>query len=141
MNRQEIETILDQRLDAWRRHDAAALAAGHSEDGVYTSALMGNMQGISAIESLYRSWFSAFPEAAFEVENQIIDGDRAAVLWMQRGRHMGEFCGLAATGRIFQVEGAFFHVFKEGKIIYTKSIYDITGLLMQIGVLKAKPAH
>ncbi len=141
MTREEIETILAQRLEAWHRHDAAALTAGHSEDSVYTSAWVGTIQGQAAIKSLYTSWFSAFPEAVFEVENQVIDGNRTAISWKQTGRHMGEFCGLEATGRIFQLRGAFFYVFKDGKIVYTESIYDITGLMVQVGVLKAKPAH
>ncbi len=141
MTREEIETILARRLDAWQRHDAAALAAGHSEDSVYTSSWVGTIEGKPAIESLYFSWFSAFPEAIFEVESQVIDGDRAAWSWKQSGRHMGEFCGLEPTGRVFQVRGAFFHVFKEGKITHTESIYDITGLMVQVGVLKAKPAY
>jgi len=141
MTREELEAILAKRLDAWHRRDAAALAATHSEDGIYTSALVGPIQGRQAIESLYASWFSAFPEAEFEVESQVIDGNRVALSWKQRGRHMGEFCGLEATGRIFQIRGAFFHIFKEGKIVRTESIYDMTGLLVQIGILKAKPAR
>ena len=54
-------------------------------------------------------------------------------------RHLGEFCGLAATGRLFHVHGASYYAFQNSAIARTRSIYDITGLLMQIGVLRAKP--
>ncbi len=139
MTRQEIEMVLVRRLEAWRRRDAAAVAAEHSEDAVYESMLVGPLKGRTAITALYRSWFDAFPDAEFEVENQVIDSHSVAIAWTQKGRHMGEFCGLAATGRIFVLSGAFFFTFGAGGIVHTRSIYDITGLLVQIGVLKAKP--
>ena len=79
MTRQEIETILARRFEAMQHGDAATVAAMHSEDSVFTSMLVGTIQGRKAIESLHRDFFSAFPEAVFDLENQIIDGNRAAV--------------------------------------------------------------
>lgn len=140
MTRKEVKAIVAEWTEAWKRRDPAALTARYSEDAVYTSMLAGTIQGHAAIESLYRSWFSAFPEMMFEVESQVIDDARAAVLWSQRGRHLGDFCGLAGTGRNVLVQGTFFMTLKEGKIVRMRSIYDFTGLLIQVGVLKAKPA-
>jgi steroid delta-isomerase-like uncharacterized protein len=140
MKREEIEAILAEWQEAWRRRDAVALTAPYSEDAVYNSTLAGTIRGHQAIESLYRSWFSAFPDMAFELEAELIDGNQAVVIWSQRGKHMGEFCGLAGTGRSFVVQGVFFMTFQEGRITTMRSLYDFTGLLMQIGALKAKPA-
>jgi steroid delta-isomerase-like uncharacterized protein len=139
MRREEIETILAEWVDAWKRRDAVALTAPYSEDAVYESMLAGTIQGHAEIESLYRSWFLAFPEMVFEAESQVIDGAQAAIFWSQRGRHMGDFCGLAGTGRSFVLEGAFLMTLEEGRITRMRSLYDFTGLLVQVGVLKAKP--
>ncbi len=139
MTKQDIQSVLSQLLEAWQHRDAAALAARHSRDSVFESMLMGAIHGRGNIESLYRNWFLAFPDMEFAVTDQVIDGNQAAVFWTQRGRHLGEFCGLAATGRLFHVHGAFFYAFQNGEIARTRSVYDITGLLVQIGVLKAKP--
>ena len=139
MRREEIETILAEWVDAWKRRDAVALTAPYSEDAVYESMLAGTIQGHAEIESLYRSWFLAFPEMVFEAQNRVIDGAQAAIFWSQRGRHMGDFCGLAGTGRSFVLEGAFLMTLEEGRITRMRSLYDFTGLLVQVGVLKAKP--
>ena len=139
MKRKEIEAVLAEWLEAWRRRDAVALTAPYSEDAVYNSMLAGTVRGHPAIESLYRSWFSAFPEMEFEVESQVIERAKAAVFCSQRGRHMGDFCGLAGTGRSFVLQGAFLMTFRDGRITSTQSLYDFTGLLLQIGILKAKP--
>jgi steroid delta-isomerase-like uncharacterized protein len=140
MKREEIEALVTDWVEAWKRRDPDALTASYTEDGVYTSMLAGTIQGRRAIESLYRSWFAAFPEMVFEVERQVIEGESAAILWSQRGRHQGDFCGLPGTGRSFMIHGVFFMTFQTGKIASMRSIYDFTGLLIQVGVLKAKPA-
>ncbi len=140
MDRQRVEAVVAEWMQAWGRCDAAALSRAHAEDGVYDSMLAGQVRGREAIESLYRSWFSAFPDMAFEVEQRLIDGDRVALVWSQRGSHSGDFCGLSGTGRTFRLDGVFVLEFRDGSIARMRSIYDFTGLLLQLGVLKAKPA-
>ncbi|MGA2262226.1 MAG: ester cyclase [Acidobacteriota bacterium] len=140
MTYEEIEAILADWLQSMERRDAASLAARFSEDAIYTSMVAGTIRGRPAIEAMYRGWFTAFPEMVFEVESRLIDGARAAVLWSQQGRHLGEFVGIPATDRSFVLPGVFFMTFMEGKIVSLRSIYDFTGLLIQVGVLKAKPA-
>ena len=139
MKRKEIKAVLAEWLKAWKRRDAVALTAPYSEDAVYNSMLAGTIQGHAAIESLYRSWFAAFPEMEFEVESQVIDRATVAWFWSQRGRHLGDFCGLAGSGRSFILQGAFLMTLQDGRITSMRSLYDFTGLLVQIGVLKAKP--
>lgn len=135
-----IKETLQAWLQAWSRHDADTLAAAFAEDAVYTSMLAGTISGQKSILALYRDWLTAFPDMQFQVDSLLIDEDRAAVLWTQTGTHIGEFCGLAGTGRIFALPGGFFMSFREGRIVYMRSIYDFSGLLLQIGLLKAKPA-
>jgi steroid delta-isomerase-like uncharacterized protein len=140
MKGEKIGSILNQWLEAWPRHDAAALASPFTEDAVYTSMLVGTIRGPKEIETLYQRWFGAFPDMEFQVEKRLVYRNQAAILWSQSGTHMGELCGLSGTGRIFVLPGSFFMTFREGRIVSMRSIYDFTGLLVQIGVLKAKPA-
>lgn len=56
------------------------------------------------------------------------------------GTDMGGFMGVPATRRPFRMPIVFFYTFRDGQITYERRIYDFTGLLVQIGVLKAKPA-
>jgi len=140
MKRKEIEAVLAEWTEAWKRRDPVALTAPYSEGAVYETMLAGTIHGHAAIESVYRSWFSAFPDMEFEVESQLIDRAQAAVFWSQRGRHVGDFCGLAGTGRSFAIHGVFLMTLQDGRIASMQSLYDFTGLLLQIGVLKAKPA-
>lgn len=139
MRKEEIEAVTAEWLEGWQRADVPALAAAFAEDAVYTGMLTGTIRGRQEIEALYRSWFAAFPDMQFTVDSLVVDEDRAAVLWSQTGTHKGEFCGLPGTGRIFVVPGTFFLTFHDGKITGLRSIYDFTGLLLQIGIIMAKP--
>jgi steroid delta-isomerase-like uncharacterized protein len=139
VTRAEVFALFDRREDAWRRRDAGALAADHSEDGVVVSPTGGVLEGRTDIERIYRVWFTAFPDLTFSTEDLILDDDRAALLCRVTGTHAGEFFGVAPTGRKIEFTGAFIYRLENGQIAHERRILDFTGLLVQVGVLRAKP--
>lgn len=140
MTREEIVALFERREAAWRDHDAATLAAGHSPTGVVVSPTGGVLEGRGDIERIYRVWFTAFPDLVFSVEDLVIEDDRAAVLGRVSGTHAGEFFGMPATRRKIEVACCFFYRLQDGLIVHERRILDFTGLLVQVGVLRAKPA-
>ena len=141
MTRDEIHALLVRRVDGWRAHDASALAALHDPRGVVVSPTGGVLEGTAEIERVYRLMFSAFPDLTTHVDTSLIDGDRAVQIFRFSGTHSGDFFGLAATGRRAEVTVAFVLTFADGRIVEERRIYDFTGLLVQVGVLKAKPQN
>ncbi|HSC25821.1 MAG TPA: ester cyclase [Vicinamibacterales bacterium] len=140
MTRDEIFALFSRREAAWRNRDAAALAADHSPNGVVVSPTGGVLEGLIEIERIYRVWFVAFPDLQVTTEDLIVDGDRAVLLLRVTGSHSGEFFGMAPTGRRIEVSGAFIYRLQDGLIAHERRILDFTGLLVQVGVLRAKPA-
>src|SRR5262249_2877946 len=136
----EILALLDRRAISWRNHDAVALASDYTQDGVVVSPTGGVLEGREEIERIYSLWFTAFPDLQLTRTGVIIDGDCAVLLLDISGTHSGDFFGLAATGRRVQVPGAFVYTFKNGQIHHERRVLDFTGVLIQVGVLKAKPA-
>ena len=96
--------------------------------------------GPEAAERTFRVIFSAFLDLTTKVESLIIDGNSAVRVVSLEGTHIGEFLGLEPTGKRFIMPAVFFYQLENGKIVRERRIYDFTGLLVQIGVLKAKPA-
>jgi ketosteroid isomerase-like protein len=47
--------------------------------------------------------------------------------------------GLRPTGKLFRVPIVWVLQVKDGQFVHVRAIYDFTGLLVQIGALKAKP--
>jgi uncharacterized protein (TIGR02246 family) len=139
MTREETFALFSRREAAWGRHDALALAADHAPDGVVVSPTGGVLEGRAEIERIYRVWFVAFPDMHFITEDLVVDGDRVALLCRISGSHAGEFFGMAPTGRRIDVATACFYRMENELIAHERRILDFTGLLVQVGVLRAKP--
>lgn len=140
MTREEIVALVARREAAWGARDAGALTADYATDAVVISPTGGVLEGRAEIERIFRMWFSAFPDLLFATEDVLIDGDRVAVLARVSGTHAGEFFGLSATGRRIEVSSAFVYRLEGDLIAHERRVLDFTGLLIQVGVLRAKPA-
>jgi uncharacterized protein (TIGR02246 family) len=139
MTREEILSLFSRREAAWRNRDAAALAADHHPQGVVVSPTGGVLEGREAIERIYRVWLNAFPDLVFLHEDVIIDDDRVAALCRVAGTHGGEFFGVAPTGRRVEYSAVFVYRFENDLIVHERRVLDFTGVLVQVGVLRAKP--
>lgn len=140
MSREDVTALFKRREAAWRAHDAAALAADHSPDAVVISPTGGVLEGREEIQRVYQMWFTAFPDLRFDEYDFIIDGDRVALIMTVSGSHAGDFFGLPASGRRVQAVCAFMYTLQDGAIVHERRILDFTGVLIQVGVLRAKPA-
>jgi uncharacterized protein (TIGR02246 family) len=139
MTRDDILALIARRNAAWIAHDAAALTALHAPDGAVASPTGGALEDRDAIERVYRLWLSAFPDLKTHVDAVLVDGDRAVEILRFSGTHAGDFFGLAPTGRHVELVMASVLTLADGFIAEERRIYDFTGVLVQIGVLKAKP--
>jgi len=140
MSRDEIEALVAHRQVAWDAGDAHALAQDHSEDCIVDSPLGGGeTKGREAIERLYATYFRAFTDLKMERKDLLIDGQRAALHATASGTDHGGFMGMAPTKRGVRISIVFMYAFENGLIAHERRIYDFTGLLVQVGMLKAKP--
>ena len=142
MTREEIVALFDRARRAMAARDAAALASLHAETCVMESLTAGGaVTGRSAITQLYETWFRGFPDLVSTEDDLLIDGHRVAELSTVTGTDTGGFLGLPPTGKKFRIPVLWLYTVKDGLIVHSRPIYDFTGLLVQIGVLKTKPVH
>ena len=139
MTRSEIDDLLARHQRAFKRHDTLALAEQHAEDGVFESPAHGVVHGRDAIEHVYRYWFEAFADLDLTWDSAAIDGDRAAFFWKFSGTSTGPFFGVVSAGTKVEMVGAADYRVANGVITSARHIFDFSGLLMKLGVLKAKP--
>jgi steroid delta-isomerase-like uncharacterized protein len=139
MTREDITAMFTRRTAAWHAHDAAALASDHAIDAVVVSPTGGVLEGRAEIQRIYQVWFTAFPDLGFTDQDLLIDDNRAALIMTVAGTHAGDFFGVAASGRHVQAVCAFIYTLEDNHIIHERRILDFTGVLVQVGVLRAKP--
>ena len=140
MTRKQVETLVVRREDAQSKHDVAGISALYSEDVVVESPMAGGIvHGRAAVADVNRAWIAAFPDATFTRQTLLIDRERAVWIGEAQGTDTGGFMGIAATGKPFRLPMVLVYTMKDGLIVHEQRIYDFSGMLIQIGVLKAKP--
>jgi steroid delta-isomerase-like uncharacterized protein len=140
MTRAQIEAMFERRLRAFEDLDAAALANDYAENCVVESPMGGVQEGRVAAQTVIRAFFEAFVDLKTRLDCQLVDGQRVVQVLAFEGTHIGIFLGVPPTGKHFQFTGVLFFELENGEIVHERRIYDFTGLLVQIGALKAKPA-
>ena len=140
LGREAIADLLAVRHEAWIRRDAATVADLHAEDCIMDTHLAGQVQGREAVARVHDAWWTAFPDSTYTSEQVIVDGSRVAEMVTQSGTDTGGFLGLPPTNKPFKLPIVWLFTLRGRAFVHVRPIYDFTGLLVLIGLLKAKPA-
>jgi len=136
----DIQGLISRQTEAWNRRDPAALAAGYAEDAVVSSPMFPRAEGRAAIELSYASLFRVFPDWDLAGEEPCISDNRVMRVCKVRATQKGDFMGIPGTGKRVEFECVLIYDVEDGLIKRERRIYDFTGLLIQLGVLRGKPA-
>lgn len=140
MTRDEMIDFCRRWQEALNQRDFNTLGELSSETAELESPMAGHATGCEAVIRASEGIFSIFPDAALTFEAPIIDDTRIAVVAEVSGTHGGSFMGLPPTGKSMRFKLVFLLDVPDRQIVRDRRLYDFTGLLVQIGVLKAKPA-
>jgi steroid delta-isomerase-like uncharacterized protein len=140
MTRAELQAVTDRFIDAMNRHDPKALTALYAADATVESPMFATLHGRAAIEDSFHSWFKIFPDVVFTIEDILIDPPGVSVTTRNTATQQGELFGLPPTHRRVEFVTTRIVTCEDGLIASERRIYDFTGLLVQLGVLRARPA-
>ena len=136
MTRNDIVKLLDTWQLALDNRDPVTFTSLYSMNVSLESPLGGSIGGREGVRKAFESFFKAFPDATFLSEPPRIDGNEIVIV---AGTHSGGFAGLPPSGNPFRFQLVFLLTLGDGQIIRDRRIYDFTGLMVQIGMIKAKP--
>jgi steroid delta-isomerase-like uncharacterized protein len=133
---------LEQNKDIARRFiqevfvqaDPDAVDELASED--FTPHSWGEMPpGRDSLKAAQKRVMQGLSDARMTVDDVIAEGDRVAVRLTSHGRHDGEFMGMPASGREYDISET--HIFRiaDGKVAEHWRDADMLGLMQQIGAL------
>ena len=77
----------------------------------------------------------AFPNMMVVIEDMVAEGDKVAARCSVRGKHEGDFRGLAATQSPVEFTGITIVRIANGKIVEAWNNFDFTSLHQQIGLV------
>jgi len=90
------------------------------------------------IMEFMKTFFEAFPESIWSIEDLIAAGDKVIVKFIYRGTHEGEFLGVPATGNKVEMGGIIITRIENGKIVEDRDESDMFGFMQQLG-MELKP--
>jgi steroid delta-isomerase-like uncharacterized protein len=138
----DLGAFIERHIAAYNRRDTDELTAHHAEGGVVFSPMFARLEGRPQIRASYTTLFAAFPDWRVEYETPIREGGRLALPFSVTATHQGDFMGLAGTGRRCTFEGVSLFVLDDDALIREeRRVYDFTGLLTWLGVLRVRPAR
>lgn len=89
----------------------------------------------AALKRHVAEWLEAFPDLRFEVEQMISEGAEVLSRSVMRGRHTGEWMGIAASGREVSIRMMVVHRIEDGKIVEDWVLVESLGFLQQLGLV------
>jgi steroid delta-isomerase-like uncharacterized protein len=137
MGSQDIRALADRALAAWNAHDPDGVAACYAEDAEFLDiALPEPMRGRQAIRDAAAAYLAAFSDFHVDVDEPIVDGDRAAQEWRVTGTHDGELMGIPPTGRSISLAGCGVDVIgPDGLFVRGANYWNVAAMLQQLGVM------
>jgi steroid delta-isomerase-like uncharacterized protein len=132
------QRFTDEVLNA---HDVGApLTELVAEDFVEENPLPGQGPGRAGLADVLGGMFSAFPDMYWDVHETIAEDDQIVTYSTWTGTHRGEFFGIPATGRTVAVEAWTKDRYRDGRLVQSRIIMDVMGMLTQLGVIPAPAA-
>ncbi len=77
----------------------------------------------------------AFPDNHITTDDLVADDDKVVQRFTARGTHLGDFIGIPATGKKFEITGISIFRIADGKIVEHWANMDSMGLMQQLGVM------
>lgn len=134
MTEQRLGQLAAEYVAAWNTHDVEKATAFYVEDGTYEDLGLGSVaRGHGEIRRYFADAFSAFPDVHIELDGEpAIRGNRVFAEWVMSGTHKGEFAGMPASGKRFEVQGVSAIVTRGDKILRNRDYFDLLTVMKQL---------
>jgi steroid delta-isomerase-like uncharacterized protein len=93
-----------------------------------------NKEGVKQFFAMFRS---AFPDLRMEAHEIVVEGDLLCVRGTMSGTHQGEFMGMPASGKHFEVEGFDMVRVRNGQFAEHWGVFDTMTMMQQLGAVPA----
>lgn len=123
-------------LGIWDQADFQLIDELASDQYSYDAPGQGPM-GSKAFRDFVTAVRTAFPDLQNSIDSQVAEGDIVVTRGTTRGTHQGAFAGLPPTGRSIAVPWVIFTSFANGRIVGDSEIYDVLGMMTQLGAIPA----
>lgn len=132
-----VESLMEHEriwVDGLNRADVSAADAAFAPDCVvHITGVAAPFHGTGAWKEFVTGMLQAFPDLHFTIEDQLVQGDRAAFRWRATGTHTGPLGAAAPTGKPVALDGLIIDRLVGGKVQERWEQWDQSVMLQQLG--------
>ncbi|NWF82344.1 MAG: ester cyclase [Bryobacteraceae bacterium] len=125
--------------EIWNQGNLPAIDEIVAADYVHNDPVQPQFKGREALKQHVAAVHASFPDIHYAIEDLIIEGDNAATRISYSGTHLGEWMGMAATGKRLEGTANVLLRIAAGKVAEIWSVWDAFGCLQTLGAA-ADPA-
>ena len=129
-NKKIIQRLYKEILEDWNMPLADDLVADQFTSHDWPK---GSPSGPEAFRNYYSNVIrSVLPDARYEVDDMIAEGDKVVVRWRLLGTHKGNFLDISPTGRWVTLKGIAIYRLEDSKVTERWVVTDLHGLLQEL---------
>jgi steroid delta-isomerase-like uncharacterized protein len=130
------KTIGQQIIDGWNSRMDEIILPFYSRDYVVEDITAGRVrEGWEGLKQWTKSVFTAFPNLHYTLVEQVEQEGKLVLHWLAKGNHQGPLMKIPATGKNVFIHGMSILTLENGKITHGHVMWDLAGVLRQIGLL------
>lgn len=129
-------SYVQQLTRAWNSHQIKEVLPYYAEE--YEGMDVGSpkpQHGTTGLTDMLTTYWKAFPDLQFSLQNTIAEDDRIALTWTAEGTHQGPILNIPPTGHKVQINGVSILHIREGQVVRAQYIWDLAGMLRSLGLL------
>lgn len=129
--------IRDYTNAVWNEHDPEAMARFYSPDYIHHDVSRPDVTTLEQYKQWARDLQAAISGLEVHFDDLMADPEAGKALkrWTVTGRHSGELAGIAPTGKDVSFSGMSEYRIVSGRIEESWYVYDLFGLLQQLGAI------
>jgi steroid delta-isomerase-like uncharacterized protein len=131
-----VKPLGQQIIDAWNTRTDEMIFPFYTGDYVVEDITAGRIrEGWEGLRQWTKSVFTAFPNLHYTLVDHIENGDKLVLHWLAKGNHQGSLMKIPATGKNVFIHGMSILTLENGKVKHGQVMWDMAGVLRQIGLL------
>ena len=135
MQEQDNVDVLHQAFEALNSKDNKSRYFDLHDDSLVTHGIPANFPHNKEGMKIYNSeLWRAFPDANYNFEHTIIQGNEAACMFSLTGTQKAEFMGIPPSNKQVKINGMIFFRFDARKIVERWEIIDLLSIVKQLDV-------
>src|SRR5262245_43616176 len=130
-----VKEVLHQALQALNSEGDKTAYFDLHDDSLVTHGIPVNFSADKqGMKEYYRKVWQAFPNAKYEFEHVVVDGNEAACIFSITGIQKGDLMGIPPSDRQVRINGMIFFRFKGSKIVERWEIIDLLSAARQLDI-------